>query len=40
MLEAAVAEDWVVILDHDVFGNIGRIVKDEKGRFAFRDIGA
>ncbi|HYW68246.1 MAG TPA: MBL fold metallo-hydrolase [bacterium] len=40
MLEAAVAEDWIVILDHDVFGNIGRIVKDEKGRFAFKDIGA
>jgi glyoxylase-like metal-dependent hydrolase (beta-lactamase superfamily II) len=40
MLDAAVAEGWVVILDHDVAGNIGRIVQDEKGRFAFRDIGA
>jgi len=40
LLESAVAEDWIVILDHDVFGNIGRIVKDEGGRFAFRDIGA
>ena len=40
MLTDAVAEDWVVILDHDVFGNIGRIVKDEKGRFAFQDTGA
>jgi len=38
MLEAAVAEDWVVILDHDVFGNIGRIVRDERGRYAFEDI--
>jgi glyoxylase-like metal-dependent hydrolase (beta-lactamase superfamily II) len=38
MLDAAVAEDWVVILDHDLFGNIGRIVKDERGRFAFQDI--
>lgn len=40
MLEQAVAEDWLVILDHDVAGNIGRIVKDKKGRFAFRDAGA
>ena len=38
MLEAAVADDWVVILDHDLFGNIGRIVKDDRGRFAFQDI--
>jgi glyoxylase-like metal-dependent hydrolase (beta-lactamase superfamily II) len=40
MLEAAVDEDWLVILDHDVFGNIGRVVRNEKGRFAFKDIGA
>ena len=37
MLTQAVAENWVVILDHDVAGNIGRIVQDAKGRFAFRD---
>ncbi len=37
MLTQAVAENWVVILDHDVAGNIGRIVSDAKGRFAFRD---
>jgi glyoxylase-like metal-dependent hydrolase (beta-lactamase superfamily II) len=38
LLETAAAEDWIVILDHDMFGNIGRIVKDDRGRFAFRDI--
>jgi glyoxylase-like metal-dependent hydrolase (beta-lactamase superfamily II) len=38
LLETAVAEDWIVILDHDLYGNIGRIVKDERGRYAFRDI--
>lgn len=40
MLTQAAAEDWVVILDHDVAGNIGRIVQDGKGRFAFRDAEA
>ncbi len=38
LLADAVEGDWIVILDHDVAGNIGRIVKDAKGRFAFEDL--
>ena len=40
MLEDAVAEDWLVILDHDAAGNIGRIIRDDRGRFAFEDAGS
>lgn len=39
-LTRAAEEGWVVILDHDAEGNVGRIVRDEGGRFAFRDIDA
>ena len=39
-LNAAVDGHWIVILDHDTAGNVGRIVRDERGRFAFRDIEA
>jgi glyoxylase-like metal-dependent hydrolase (beta-lactamase superfamily II) len=39
-LSKAAEENWIVILDHDTEGNIGRIVRDERGRFAFRDIDA
>ncbi len=38
LLTDAVENDWVVVLDHDPAGNVGRIVRDERGRFAFRDI--
>ncbi|MBM3307279.1 MAG: MBL fold metallo-hydrolase [Candidatus Eisenbacteria bacterium] len=39
VLRKAVDEEWIVILDHDAIGNIGRIVEDAKGRFVFRDLG-
>ena len=38
LLKSAVDGGWLVILDHDPEGNVGRIVEDEKGRFAFRDV--
>ena len=38
LLSDAVEGDWIVILDHDVMGNIGRIVRDDRGRFVFRDL--
>jgi glyoxylase-like metal-dependent hydrolase (beta-lactamase superfamily II) len=38
LLDRAVEGDWVVILDHDAVGNIGRVTKDDRGRFVFRDI--
>jgi glyoxylase-like metal-dependent hydrolase (beta-lactamase superfamily II) len=38
LLAQAVAGDWIVILDHDVDGNVGRITKDERGRYAFEDL--
>ena len=38
LLERAEDEGWLVILDHDPAGNVGRIVKDDRGRFAFRDV--
>lgn len=38
LLARALAEEWLVILDHDADGNVGRIVEDEKRRFAFRDV--
>lgn len=40
ILTDAAENDWVVVLDHDPAGNVGRIVRDERGRFAFRDIEA
>jgi glyoxylase-like metal-dependent hydrolase (beta-lactamase superfamily II) len=40
LLNEAVDGDWIVILDHDTEGNVGRIVRDDRGRFAFRDIEA
>jgi len=38
ILTGVVENDWIVVLDHDPAGNVGRIVRDERGRFAFRDI--
>ncbi|MBD3349394.1 MAG: MBL fold metallo-hydrolase [Candidatus Eisenbacteria bacterium] len=38
LLERAEREDWIVILDHDALGNVGRIDKDKRGRFVFRDV--
>jgi glyoxylase-like metal-dependent hydrolase (beta-lactamase superfamily II) len=40
LLAAAVENDWIVILDHDPEGNVGRVVRDDRGRFAFRDVEA
>jgi glyoxylase-like metal-dependent hydrolase (beta-lactamase superfamily II) len=40
LLSDAVAGNWIVILDHDQMGNIGRIVRDERGRYAFEDLRA
>jgi glyoxylase-like metal-dependent hydrolase (beta-lactamase superfamily II) len=37
LLKEAAENDWIVILDHDPVGNVGRIVRDDRGRFAFRD---
>jgi glyoxylase-like metal-dependent hydrolase (beta-lactamase superfamily II) len=37
LLKEAAENDWIVILDHDPAGNVGRIVRDDRGRFAFRD---
>ena len=37
LLERAHEGRWLVILDHDPEGNLGTIVRDEKGRFAFKD---
>ncbi len=37
LLEEAHRERWLTILDHDPSGNVGRIVKDDRGRYAFRD---
>ncbi|MFH1502132.1 MAG: MBL fold metallo-hydrolase [Candidatus Eisenbacteria bacterium] len=38
LLERAVEGNWIVILDHDAIGNIGRVTRDERGRYVFRDI--
>lgn len=38
LLRKVVDGNWIVILDHDVVGNIGRVVRDERGRFVFKDI--
>jgi glyoxylase-like metal-dependent hydrolase (beta-lactamase superfamily II) len=38
LLSDALEGNWVVILDHDMMGNIGRIVRDERGRYAFVDM--
>ncbi len=40
LLSAAAEEKWIVVLDHDPEGNVGRIVRDEKGRYAFSDLAA
>jgi glyoxylase-like metal-dependent hydrolase (beta-lactamase superfamily II) len=40
LLTDAAENDWIVVLDHDPAGNVGRIVRDDRGRFAFRDIEA
>jgi glyoxylase-like metal-dependent hydrolase (beta-lactamase superfamily II) len=38
LLAEAVEGNWIVILDHDVEGNVGRIVRGVKGRYAFEDL--
>jgi glyoxylase-like metal-dependent hydrolase (beta-lactamase superfamily II) len=38
LLEKAVDGNWIVILDHDAMGNIGRVARDDRGRFVFKDI--
>jgi glyoxylase-like metal-dependent hydrolase (beta-lactamase superfamily II) len=38
LLKRALDGAWLVILDHDPEGNVGRIIEDEKGRFAFKDV--
>jgi glyoxylase-like metal-dependent hydrolase (beta-lactamase superfamily II) len=38
LLRKAVDGSWIVILDHDAIGNIGRVTEDERGRFVFRDL--
>jgi glyoxylase-like metal-dependent hydrolase (beta-lactamase superfamily II) len=38
LLEQAEREDWIVILDHDALGNIGRVTKDKRGRFVFKGV--
>ena len=40
LLASVVDGNWIVILDHDVDGNVGRIVRDAKGRYAFEDLPA
>lgn len=40
LLADAADNGWIVVLDHDPAGNVGRIVRDDRGRFAFRDIEA
>lgn len=38
LLRKAVDGNWIVVLDHDAIGNIGRVTEDEPGRFVFRDV--
>jgi glyoxylase-like metal-dependent hydrolase (beta-lactamase superfamily II) len=38
LLAEAVEDGWIVVLDHDPAGNVGRVIRDDRGRFAFRDI--
>jgi len=38
LLERAEKENWLLILDHDVLGNVGRVTKDHRGRFVFKDV--
>lgn len=38
LLAEAAEDGWIVILDHDTVGNVGRIARDDRGRFAFRDV--
>ncbi len=38
LLREASDGGWVVILDHDAIGNIGRIEKDDRGRYVFKDL--
>ena len=40
LLKQAFEGRWHVVLDHDPEGNVGTIVRDKKGRFAFRDAGS
>jgi glyoxylase-like metal-dependent hydrolase (beta-lactamase superfamily II) len=38
LLTRAEKENWIVILDHDAIGNVGRVTRDQRGRFVFKDI--
>lgn len=40
LLNQASSEGWLVILNHDTEGSIGRIIRDEKGRPLFQDLPA
>jgi glyoxylase-like metal-dependent hydrolase (beta-lactamase superfamily II) len=40
LLNQAVSEGWLVILNHDTEGSIGRIIRDERGRPLFQDLPA
>jgi len=38
LLREAVEGGWILILDHDPAGAVGRVTRDEKGRYRFEDI--
>ncbi len=38
LLREAAANGWTLILDHDPIGVVGRVGRDEKGRYRFEDI--
>jgi glyoxylase-like metal-dependent hydrolase (beta-lactamase superfamily II) len=38
VLRKAADGNWIVVLDHDAIGNIGRIAEDDRGRFVFKDL--
>lgn len=38
LLGDATRGEWLVILDHDPEGNVGRVVQDQRGRFNFVDV--
>ncbi|MCK4511706.1 MBL fold metallo-hydrolase [bacterium] len=38
LLEAAAREDWILILDHDPDGAVGRVIEVEDGRYRFEEL--
>jgi glyoxylase-like metal-dependent hydrolase (beta-lactamase superfamily II) len=38
LLRSAADGGWTLILDHDPAGSVGRVVRDEKGRYRFEDM--